>query len=57
MSKEEVVVNQNESKEYIKVDISANEILSNFDEEEIRVGLKEASYSRRGKTVDAKEDE
>lgn len=52
-----MVVNQNESKEYIKVDISANEILSNFDEEEIRVGLKEASYSRRGKTVDAREDE
>lgn len=39
------------------MDISANEILSNFDEEEIRVGLNEASYSRRGRTVDAREDE
>lgn len=52
-----VVVREHSSKEAITVDVSSNRISSAFNGEELVVEHSSAKYTRKGKTVDAREEE
>ena len=57
MREKEVSVSQEGVSEEIKVDVELGHISSSFDEESVEVSRDKVAYTRKGKTVDATEDE
>ena len=57
MSGDSVSVGQKGEKETIGVNVASNEICSCFEGEEVVVTEGKAEYKRKGKMVDAREDE